>query len=155
MQRSNCLVAVAARVYLFDWYRYTASTYTALPGAQRLQPHFHHFLRHSRYFSSSAATAGSKKRGKKRTRVDTVAVHPLMTSCAQSVLLAMADEKNRPEVSWLVPAPSAHGAAIVWPEVAGKFDSAALLSCGCFQPFLHVTMDNASSHCSVLEIGDV
>ena len=184
MQPSDFLVACAPRVYLFDWFKCIASGYAsphpprpsidvlqrpsvekcnASPDAPRLQPPSHHFLRHGSYFSASAAATGSsKKRAKKRARADAVEVNPLMTACAQSVLLAIADDTNQPGdanrplsgVSWLAQAPPPHGAAVEWPAIAGQFDSAALLASGSLQPFLRATMDNASRHTSVLEIGD-
>jgi hypothetical protein len=155
MQRSDCLVACAPGVYLFDWFKCIASGYAASSDPPRLQPPSHHFLRHGSYFSASAAATGSsKKRAKKRARADAVEVNPLMTACAQSVLRAVADETNRPSVSWLAASPPAHGAAADWPDIAGQFDSAALLTSGSLQPFLRAKMDNASRQCSVLEIGD-
>jgi hypothetical protein len=140
---------------LFDWFKCIASGYAASSDQPRLQPPSHHFLRHGSYFSASAATTGSsKKRAKKRARADAVEVNPLMTACAQSVLRAIADETNRPSVSWLAASPPAHSAAVDWPDIAGQFDSAALLASGSLQPFLRAKMDNASRQCSVLEIGD-
>ena len=149
MQRCEWLHACAPRVYLFDWFRCLAAAYVSVPH----RPPLIHFLRHGAYFSSSSTgTSGSKKRAK-RQKVDAAPADPAMLRCVESVLRCVLDEWHTPQLSWIVQSRQDNAPQCQWPEFAGKFDSAALLRDGCWQPFLQATMDNSSQECSTLDIG--
>jgi hypothetical protein len=140
------------RVYLFDWFKCITAGYASSAEGLVHQPPPHHFLRHSCYFSESANGNSSKKRKKRRT-LDTGSPDAPMAACAQYVRRAVSDDWHRPKVSWVTCAPPANRVETVWPDFVGKFDSAALLGFGSWQPFLQATMENASEQCSVLDIG--
>lgn len=139
------------QVYLFDWFKCIAAGYAAPPGAHIHQPLLHHFLRHSCYFSDCGSSGQPRKRRKVSAHPAPAApAHALAAACVRR---AVADDWHRPALSWAVPPPPGAAQPREWPDVVARFDSAALLGSGSWQPFLQATMDNAADHCSTLEIG--
>ncbi len=149
MQRCEWLHACGPRVYLFDWFRCLAAAYDSQP--QR--PPLIHFLRHGAYFSSSSTGTSASKKRAKRQKFDAAPADPEMLVWVECVLRCVRDEWHTPQLSWFVHPPRDSAPQCQWPEFAGKFDSAALLREGSWQPFLQATMDNASLECSTLDIG--
>lgn len=152
------LHACGPRVFLFDWFQFMGACYapkssaTASDGNSLLPP-LRHFLRQIRYFSSSCRNSSSK-----RQKVDVIDAEPWLVSCAQLVRHVVADEWHRPSLSWFIkgdkngPADES-GPQTDWPNIFGKFDAATQLASGKWQPFLKVTMENASHQCCTLAIG--
>ncbi len=148
MLSSEWLHCCGERVYLFDWFKCVAAGYASGTECRVYQPPHHHFLRHGCYFNDKCS--GNSK---KRRKSDGGGTDPLVASCAQCVRRAVCDDWHRPMLSWIAQAPQRPCFNADWPEFVGKFDSAALLRSGSWQPFLQVTMENACDECSTLEIG--
>ena len=152
MEACQWLHGCGPRVFLFDWFKCISEAYAVPPDAERLLPPLEHFLRHTTYFGDSAPAVSKRA---KRAKVEGSPVDLALLQCAALVRRAVCDLWHRPQLSWAVAPCHSPAKRANWPDFVGKFDSAAALSGGGWQPFLQTTMHNASQHCSTLQIGAV